>query len=223
MPIVPSRNAEIRRLIASLDDPRAKGAALARLRVLGRRVVAHVSDDLSRLSPEVIDALVPLLREAGTAESREALARIEKGRRTAGPAPDRAMADDEEETASDEATLLARLRALPPPRRSEPPSVSRDRAEIHLLLARSGLRLARAELLTCLETLNPERAALYAEAAGLIGDAAFVPALARLLGAAASAKSALSALAAREKISTRSRAIRTLPEPLRSRAVAALG
>jgi len=216
MPILASRAAEIRRLLAALGDARTRAGAVLRLRGLGSRVVPHVEDEWGRLEGAARLALLEVLEEVETADARALRKRLAR----AGDAPEKRRVSGPGEDA--EASALAALRALPPPRSDERPAISRERGEAHLTLARIGSRLARKELLLSLGILEARRARLYCEAAGLIGDAAFLASLARLASGLPEAADALSAIAAREKITARSRAVRDLDERLRPAVARAL-
>lgn len=187
-----------------------------RLRSLGARVVPHVSDELGRLDAGARAALLDAIGEVQTADAkalRKRLVRSEAptGER-AGPAPPGGGEGETRpgDSAGPESRALDSLRALPPPRRDERASISRERGEAHLALARIGSRLARKDLLLCLETMGADRARLYCEAAGLIGDGDFLAPLARLAALRPEAAKAIAAIAAREKITPRSKILRTL-------------
>jgi HEAT repeat protein len=66
-----------------------------------------------------------------------------------------------------------------------------------------------------LTTLDAARTRVYCEAAGLIGDGAFLAPLARIAPVREEAVRALAEIAAREKITARSKILRDLDEPLR--------
>ena len=78
------------------------------------------------------------------------------------------------------------------------------------MLARLESRLARKDLLQGLATLEPNRARLYCEAAGLIGDLEFLAPLSRLAPNVKEASPAIAAIAKRENITIRSRLLRDL-------------
>jgi hypothetical protein len=216
VPIVASRGREIRKLIRDLADPKERRGAMLRLKGLGPRVVPHVEDELGRLDLETRRALLEALADLETTDARALKARLSRVEPTAAPAPRAATPQGEAvRSESVESASLDALRALPPPRVNERPTISRDRGEAHLALARAGSRLARKDLLHSLATLPPERSRLYCDAAGLIGNAEFLEALARIANVQPDALTALSAIAAREKITLRSKAIRELSEPLR--------
>lgn len=219
MPIVASRGGEIRRLLEGLSDPKRRAGAVLRLRSLGARVVPHAAEELGRLDADARRALLEALREVQTADAkalRKRLMRIETRPGKTGAATSAAETEPVPGTTRDaEAQALDALRALPPPRPSERASVSRERGEAHLGLARSGSRLARKDLLQSLDVLSPERARLYCEAAGLIGDTDFLAALARLARSRPEASEAIARIAAREKITLRSKVLRNIEEPLR--------
>lgn len=236
MPIVESRAALIRTLIADLDQPTRREAALVRLRTLGPRVPAHVEEQFARLTPGMRTGLLEVLRGVNTADARATVVRLERvagatppsrkgdgstARRKAAQAPPEPVGPN---GGDEEAEALAALRAQPPAQARESAAISRARGEAHLALARAGSRLARKDLLHCLETLGAERARLYCEAAALIGDSGFVPALAALAdrNAACGAGEAISAVAARERLSARSKAIKELEPALRTAALNAL-
>lgn len=216
MPIVASRGGEIRRLLLELSDPKRRAGAVMRLRSLGARVVPHVAEELGRLDAEARRALLDALREVETADAkalRKRLVRADAPSAAPGAGPEAPR--ESAGLAGPEAQALQALRALPPPRRDERASVSRERGEAHLALARIGARLARKDLLLSLQILGGERARLYCEAAGLIGDAEFLAALAGLVGIRPEAAKAIALIAAREKITPRSKALRSLAEPAR--------
>ncbi|MBK5254895.1 MAG: hypothetical protein JJE39_02580 [Vicinamibacteria bacterium] len=210
MPIVASRGAEIRRLLDDLTDPKRRAAAALRLRALGSRVVPHVADDLGRLDPGARRALLDLLRDVKTEDARALRERLLR----AEPATREDQRRDSRDDGA-EAKALDSLRNLPPPRGDERPTVSRERGEVHLALARTGSRLARKDLLVSLSTLEAKRTRLYCEAAGLIGDAAFVAPLARIARVRPEAMKALAEIVVREKITIRSKLLRDLDESLR--------
>jgi hypothetical protein len=198
---------------------------MMRLRALGERVVPHVAEELGRFDLATRRALLEALASVDTTDARtlkKRLARAETAPSARpGPVSSRIALP---QTSSAEAKALDNLRALPPPRANERPVISRERGEAHIALARAGSRLARKDLLMSLATLAPDRSRLYCEAAGLIGDADFLGPLARIADAQPEAGAALSAIAAREKITRRSKALRDLDEPLRvivARALAA--
>lgn len=225
MPIVASRSAEIRRLLGELTNPRRRAGAVLRLRGLGSRVVPHAAEELARLDPEARRALAEALLEVDTDDARNLRRRLlradpgEPPARAAGSAPGGAGARTSGLVRKSEDGLEARalrdLRALPPPGAAERPGVSRERGEAHLALARLGSRLARKDLLLSLVTLDPRRTGLYCEAAGLIGDLAFLKPLAGLAGVRTEAAAALAQIARRERLTARSKAIRDLDESLR--------
>jgi len=190
---------------------------------------------MGRLDPEVRRSLLDALRDVQTAEARALRKRWMRVDSPAGPggsetresnlasAPDHGA---KSKNVDAEGRALDDLRALPPPRKDERAAVSRDRGEAHLALARAGSRLARKDLLLSLSTLAPERARLYCEAAGLIGDGDFLAPLARLAPKQPEASRAIARIVPREKITPRSRILRTLDEPLRvivARALAGAG
>jgi len=190
-----------------------------RLRSLGARVVPHVAEELGRLDAEARAALLDALRDVQTADAkalRKRLVRAET-RPAQGPGVPPATAGEStgDRTEGAETHALDVLRALPPPRPSERASVSRERGEAHLALARSGSRLARKDLLLSLTTLGAERTRIYCEAAGLIGDTEFLAPLARIAPVRPEAAASISRIAARERITSRSRVLRNLEEPLR--------
>ncbi len=208
MPIVASRGREIRRLLLELADPKRRLGAALRLKSLGSRVVPHVADELGRLDLETRGALLQAIEDVHTEDARalkRRLVRIEPST-TAGSAT---------RSADAEAQALDDFRTLPPPRPNERASLSRERGEAHLALARAGSRLARKDLLLSLNTLDPERTRLYCEAAGLIGDGAFIATLARIARIRPEAAKALAGIAVRERITARSKVLRDLEEPLR--------
>jgi hypothetical protein len=223
MPIVASRADEIRRRIAELGDPKTRARAILRLKALGPRVPPHVEHGLVRMAPEVRAAIAEVLRYVDTADARAILRRLVPG--AAEEADDTTGTGGADTTPRDlEGEALNELRALPPPRTGEAASVSRKRGEAHLLLARAGSRLARKDLLTCLAALGADRGRLYCEAAALIGDAEFVPMLAGYAAqsAACGAGDAIGAIAARERLTARSKAIKELEPSLRAIAVRAI-
>lgn len=207
MPIVASRSAEIQRLLNDLGNPRRRDAAVLRLRSLGARVVPHALAELGRLDAEARRALVEVLADVATAEARSLRNRL-------GGAEAELSKPSISQDA--EAMALEGFRRLPPPRRGESAAVSRNRGEAHLVLARLGSRLARKDLISGLATLEPNRARLYCEAAGLIGDAAFLEPLARTAQSVPEALSAIAAIVRREKITLRSRILRHLDESVRA-------
>jgi hypothetical protein len=220
VPIVASRGGEIRRLIEALSDPKRRAGAVLRLRSLGARVVPHVAEELGRLDADARRALLEVLGEVRTADAMALRKRLARSEAASPESPRPAPSGDESETgpadsAGEESSALDALRALPPPRRDERASVSRERGEAHLALARIGSRLARKDLLLSLDTLGPERARLYCEAAGLIGDGDFLASLARLAQARPEAAKAIALIASRERVTLRSKVLRNLEEPLR--------
>lgn len=230
MPILASRGGEIRRLLLDLSDPKRRAGAVLRLRALGARVVPHVADELGRLDRDAHRALLDALKDVQTADAAALRKRLAQAEATAPSAAKAGPSEVEEPgqregSAGLESRALETLRSLPPPRRDERASVSRERGEAHLALARDGSRLARKDLLASLEALGPDRARLCCEAAGLIGDAEFLAPLARLAARRPEAAKAIAEIAAREKITARSKVLRTLDEPLRvivARALAGL-
>jgi hypothetical protein len=226
MPIVASRGSEIRRFLAELSDPKRRDGATLRLRSLGARVVPHVAEELGRLDAGARAALLEALRDVQTDDARALRKRLiqadpappPQGRGGQPKAASAAAPDGtglEPTTPDAESRALDQLRALPPPRPDERAAVSRERGEAHLALARTGSRLARKDLLLSLNTLAPERGRLYGEAAGLIGDADFLAPLARLAAKRPEALRAIAQIAAREKITLRSKLLRSLDEPVR--------
>ena len=214
MPIVASRGGEIRRLLLELSDPKRRAGAVMRLRSLGARVVPHVTDELARLDAHARRALMDALRDVQTADAKALRSRLIRSEAAAPanakPAPLPAPSGE-----GPESQALDALRALPPPRRNERASVSRERGEAHLALARIGSRLARKDLLLSLDTLGADRARLYCEAAGLLGDGDFLAPLARMAQVRPEAAAAISLIAARERFTLRSRVLKNLEEPLR--------
>jgi hypothetical protein len=188
-------------------------------------VVPHVADELGQLDEDARLALLDALREVQTADAKALRKRLTRADAADGdmtlktPGATRsitAFEEDKEATSlGAEAQTLDALRALPPPRPNERASISRDRGEAHLALARIGSRLARKDLILSLDTLGADRARLYCEAAGLIGDLDFLAPLARLVKARPEAAAAISAIATRERVTSRSRVLRSLEEPLR--------
>lgn len=226
MPIVASRGGEIRRLLLELSDPKRRAGAVMRLRSLGARVVPHVTDELGRLDVHARRALLEVLRDVETADARSLRKRLIRAEpespegTEAGPEPSPASSEPESAPGSrgsggPESRALEALRSLPPPRRDERASVSRERGEAHLALARTGSRLARKDLLVSLGALAPERSRLYCEAAGLMGDGDFLAPLARMAAKQPEALRAIARIAEREKITLRSKILKTLDEPLR--------
>jgi len=225
LPIVASRGGDIRRLLRELGDPKRRAGAVIRLRSLGARVVPHVSDELAGLDADARHALLDALREVQTADAKALRKRLTRSDAATGdrtpkaPGATRstiAFEEDKEATGPGaEAQALEVLRALPPPRPNERASISRDRGEVHLALARIGSRLARKDLILSIDTLGADRARLYCEAAGLIGDLDFLAPLARLAQTRPEAAAAISAIAKRERVTPRSRVLRGMEEPLR--------
>jgi hypothetical protein len=216
MPIVTSRASEIRKLLTYLEDPKRRAGAVLRLRSFGSRVVPHVGDELGRLDADTRSALLDALGEVQTAEGkalRKRIARVEMTSAATAARPNVPRVEKAAEGA--EASALDAFRTLPPPRSNEEASLSRERGEAHLVLARQGSRLARKDLLLSLDLLGARRARLYCEAAGLIGDAEFLVPLARLAPERPEAGEAIARIAAREKITLRSKVMRSLDEPLR--------
>lgn len=220
MPIVPARRKEIDTLIQALAMPASREAALARLRVIGVRVVPHLAEDFARLPRAALVAALPLLRSFDSKDARALALRIERLQVEETPAPQIQKAPTP--LPRDEASALQILRGLKPPRRSEPLALSRERALLHTELAQAGSRLARGELLRCLEVLNPDRAQLYLGAALLLGDSAFLELVARVAKESDEARAAIRAIAERERLTPRSRAVKALPDPTRSWVIAAL-
>ena len=215
MPIVASRGNEIRRLLNELLDPKRRAGAVLRLKSMGARVVPHVAAELGALDAASRKALGEALAEVNTADARSLLQRL--GLLEAESAPDAARAKEPagQDTSGEDSRALETLRTLPPPRPTERASVSRERGEAHLVLARTGSRLARKDLLHSLSTLDKGRARLYCEAAGLIGDEEFLVPLAHLASALPEAERAIFDIATREKITARSKVMKALPEPIR--------
>lgn len=215
MPIVASRGNEIRRRLDELNDPKRRAGAALRLKSLGARVVPHVSEDLARLGPEARQALLEILADVDTADARALKKRLARREADTAPADTRPLGSRDQREGSEDAKALEAFRNLPPPRPNERASVSRERGEAHLALARAGSRLARKDLLVGLTTLESGRTRLYCEAAGLIGDAEFLTPLARLAGDRPEAIKAIFEIAAREKITARSKVLKELPEAVR--------
>ena len=225
MPIVASRGREIKRLLEDLGDPRKRTGAIIRLRSLGSRVVPHAAEELGRLNIQARGALLEALREVDSADARALRRRLARAvppavsdQTTAGRGPSRSSGKSEPAApgpADAEGRALDEFRGLPAARPSERASTSRARGEAHLALARAGSRLARQDLLQNLHTLSAERTRLYCEAAGLIGDGAFLAPLARLADARPEAAEAIARIALRERITGRSKILRDLEEPLR--------
>jgi hypothetical protein len=211
LPIVASRGGDVRRLLRDLRDEKRRAGAIIRLRALGARVVPHVPDELEGLNVDARRALLDALQEVHTADAKTLRRRLVGAEPPATPERGAAV----EPAGSTEAGALDALRALPPPRPKERASISRERGEAHLVLARTGSRLARRELLLSLEILGADRARLYCEAAGLIGDAQFLAPLARIAHSQSEAVAAISRIARRERITSRSSILRALEEPLR--------
>lgn len=232
MPIVASKGSEIRRLLQELSDPKRRAGAVMRLRALGARVVPHVAEDLGRLDPAARRALVDALEDVNTAEGRALKARLVRSEMalvgpvsaSLPPATPRLSSTEraprnqragEMDAPGGEAAAMDALQALPPPRANERATISRERGEAHLALGRLGSRLARKDLLLALTTLGAARTRLYCEAAGLVGDIEFLAPLARLAEAQPEAARAVFDIAAREKITARSKVLLKLDEPLR--------
>lgn len=217
MPIVASRGNEIRRLLGELSDPKRRAGAMLRLRALGTRVVPHAADELGRLNADARAALLDALGDLDTIDAktlRTRLVRVESLSSKAASSAARGstvIAD-----LGIESKALETLRRLPMPSASERTSITRERGEAHLSLARAGSRLARKDLLRSLEALPPGRTGLYCEAAGLIGDASFLEALARVGATREEGIAAISSVTAREKITARSKAVRELDPALRN-------
>jgi len=214
LPIVASRGGEIRRLLLELSDPKRRAGAVIRLRSLGARVVPHVADELGRLDPAARRALLDALRDVTTADAKALRKRLVRAEPTPAPGAESAPAPASSPSGPESQALEA-LRTLPPPRRDERASVSRERGEAHLALARAGSRLARKDLLLSLNMLAPERARLYCEAAGLIGDGDFLGPLAQIATKQPEALRAITQIAARERITLRSKVLKGLDEPVR--------
>lgn len=229
MPIVASKGSEIRRLLQELSDSRRRGAAILRLRGLGARVVPHVADELGRLGPAARRALAEALADVNTAEGRSLKARLDRSETSSLVEPTEAAEaktsasvkkpvdrpSRKPDSPGPEAEAMDALQSLPPPRPNERAAISRDRGEAHLVLARLGSRLARRDLLLALATLAAARTRAYSEAAGLIGDAEFLAPLARLADAQTEAARAIFDIAAREKITARSKVILRIEPALR--------
>ncbi len=215
MPIVASRGNEIRRLLSELVDPRRRAGAALRLKSMGARVVPHVAAELGGLDAASRKALGEALAEVNTADARSLLQRL--ARLEAETAQDAARPKEPRghDASGEDSRALEILRALPAPRPNERASVSRERGEAHLVLARAGSRLARKDLLLSLSTLDKARARLYCEASGLIGDEEFLIPLARLAAGLPEAERAIFDIARREKITARSKVLKSLPEPVR--------
>lgn len=176
------------------------------MRALGARVVPHVADELGRLDPSARRALIDALKDVNTAEGRALKDRLVRSE---------AAPEVEAVAPGAEAKAMDTVQALPPPRPNERAAISRERGEAHLALARLGSRLARKDLLLGLTTLEAARTRAYCEAAGLIGDVDFLAPLARLAEAQPEAARAIFDIAAREKITARSKVLLKLDESLR--------
>jgi hypothetical protein len=210
VPIVTSRGAEIRRLLGDLTDPKRRAGAALRLRALGSRVVPHAADASGQLDPDARRALVRALGDVQTDDGKALRKRLLRAETATNKAEKRGAMDE-----GQEARALRDLRTLPPPRGDERPTVSRERGEAHLTLARTGSRLARKDLLLSLGTLEPRRTGLYCEAAGLIGDTVFLAPLARIASVRSEAAKAIATIAIRERITGRSKILLELDENLR--------
>jgi hypothetical protein len=175
-----------------------------------------VADDLPRLDSTGRKALLDALRDVQTEDARALRKRLLRAEPTA-PSPSVDAGSKPRGGGGDgaEAKALGILRTLPPPRGTERPTVSRERGEAHLALARAGSRLARKDLLVSLGALEAKRTRLYCEAAGLIGDAAFLAPLARIAPVRPEAAKAIAKIAIRERITARSKVLRNLDESLR--------
>ena len=215
MPIVASRGNEIRRLLSELLDPRRRAGAVLRLKSMGARVVPHVAAELGGLDAAARKALAEALAEVRTSDARALLERLSRVEPESAPDATRKTEPRDQDTSGEDSRALETLRALPAPRPNERASVSRERGEAHLVLARTGSRLARKDLLHSLSTLEKGRARLYCEAAGLIGDEEFLVPLARLAAGVPQAERAIFDIARREKITARSKILKSLPEPER--------
>ncbi len=215
MPIVASRGNEIRRLLSELVDPRRRAGAVLRLKSMGARVVPHVAAELSGLDAAARKALAEALAEVRTSDARALLQRLARVEAESAPDAARPTEPRDQDTSGEDSRALETLRALPAPRANERASVSRERGEAHLVLARTGSRLARKDLLHSLSTLEKGRSRLYCEAAGLIGDEEFLVPLARLAAGVPEAERAIFDIARREKITARSKILKSLPEPER--------
>lgn len=215
MPIVASRGNEIRRLLSELVDPRRRAGAVLRLKSMGARVVPHVAAELGGLDVAARKALAEALAEVRTSDARALLQRLARVEAESAPDGARPKEPRDQDTSGEDSRALETLRALPAPRPTERASVSRERGEAHLTLARAGSRLARKDLLHSLSTLDKARARLYCEAAGLIGDAEFLIPLARLSAGLPEAERAIFDIAQREKITARSKVLKSLPETVR--------
>ncbi len=215
MPIVASRGNEIRRLLSELLDPKRRAGAVLRLKSMGARVVPHVAAELGALDGASRKALSEALAEVNTADARALVERLARVEAESAPDATRKTEPRDQDTSGDDAAALETLRALPAPRPNERASVSRERGEAHLVLARTGSRLARKDLLHSLSTLDKGRARLYCEAASLIGDEEFLVPLAHLASGLPEAERAIFDIARREKITARSKILKALPEPIR--------
>jgi hypothetical protein len=225
VPIVASRGREIQRLLDDLAEPRKRTGAIIRLRSLGARVVPHAAEELGRLNTQAREALLEALRDVDSADARALRRRLARAtpapvsdQATEGRVPPRLSGASKHAntgTMDAEGRALDEFRRLPAARPSERASISRARGEAHLALARAGSRLARQDLLQNLHTLSADRTRLYCEAAGLIGDGAFLAPLARLVHARPEAAEAIARIALRERITGRSKILRDLEQPLR--------
>jgi hypothetical protein len=220
LPIVASRGGEIRRLLLELSDPKRRAGAVMRLQSLGARVVPHVTDELGRLDEGARRALLDALKNVQTADAEALRRRLLRAQATVPEAAQEVAAaagsrSDSAGAGGPESQALETLRTLPLPRRDERAAISRAGGEAHLALARDGSRLAGKDLLLSLDALGADRARLCCEAAGLIGDAEFLAPLARLATFRPEAAKAIQAIAAREKITARSKALRSLDEASR--------
>jgi hypothetical protein len=180
---------------------------------------------LGRLDLDARTALLEALRDVDTADARA----LRKRLGDIEPRPEAVSSDPTNgnggtrpgsktrraRSENAETMALDAFRTLPPPRPNERASISRERGEAHLALARAGSRLARQDLLLSLSTLDAARTRVYCEAAGLIGDGAFMAPLARIAPVREEAVRALAQIAAREKITARSKVLRDLDASLR--------
>ena len=227
MPIVASRGEQIQRLLEALSDPKARGGAILRLRKLGARIVPHAAESFARMDASSRASLIDVLADIDTADARSLIRRLRRAETLWGtPSPTVHPKVNPEATgpSSDdaEARALVQLKRLPPSQENERASVSRERGEAHLVLARAGSRVARRDLLASLETLDAARLRVYAEAAGLIGDAAFLAPLARIAKKGDDASAAIAAICRRERITVRSKALASLDAASRTAVLQAL-
>ena len=232
MPIVPSRSKQIQELIAALAAPHAaeRDSAVARLTLVGERAVAplaaaarsgpaagrpHAAEALSRLaaagSAAARAALHAILSDPKTEADVRAVAMDAAGGRDVLDEADALLASLPEGPEAIPA-LHAALGRLPPA--GSQPRAARIGLRLHQALAARGSRIALYDLRERLEARPARDAEGLLEVAASLGDASFIPTLARLASDALplvpACADTLRAIVAREKIKKGQRSVKAV-------------